>query len=130
MARRRSKNREVNRTPVYSGARDYIPIANVQLRRPPITLQTLGSSPLLVEDFRRFSPSRVNPALTLSGTRAKTRIQSRVPLSLARMQFAAPKSVLVCVRRHTRKEVLFARKVAGRSGIRKRTNSRFSEVSC
>lgn len=48
----------------------------------------------------------------------------------ARIAFAAPKAVVLCVRRHRRKEVLHAKGVAGRRGLRPPRRNEFSDVSC
>lgn len=48
----------------------------------------------------------------------------------ARIAFSAPKAVVLCVRRHRRKEVLHAKGVAGRRGLRPPRRNQFSDVSC
>jgi len=47
-----------------------------------------------------------------------------------RVGFEHPRSTLVCVRRQQRREVLHAKRVAGRSGLRPPRRSIFSSVSC
>lgn len=49
-----------------------------------------------------------------------------------RDRFIDPLRVPVCIRRRTRRSVLFARKIAGKgkSGPKKRTYNEFSKVSC
>lgn len=87
-----------------------------------------------IEDRRRFSFDRFKPAKTFGGTLAKTAMRSaptkrKMPVGLS---FADPKKVVICHRRQTRKEVIFARGSGGGSGKRKRNVKRnnYSNISC
>lgn len=85
---------------------------------------------LEVEDRRRFHPSRkFRSAASFSRPHHVLKVKSSRALS-ARVAFSAPKKVLVCVRRKRRKEVLHAKRVAGRGGLRRPRRSWFSDVSC
>lgn len=89
-----------------------------------------------IEDRRRWHPDgkQVAPQATQRLHRA-LKIASPAPTAPkyklpSRVAFSAPKHVVVCVRRKTRKEVLFAKKLTKRgSGSRKHRNP-WSEISC
>lgn len=80
----------------------------------------------------------VSPTYSVSGTSQKpvsanTRARSLTPAPFflsPNLQFDAPASVLVCVRRNRRREVLHARGVAGGRVSRVRRRNRFSGVKC
>lgn len=46
------------------------------------------------------------------------------------LRFDAPAETLVCIRRHTRKEVLFAKKKTGKGGRSKKRFNAYSKVRC
>lgn len=48
----------------------------------------------------------------------------------AKLRFDVPQETIVCIRRGTRREVLFAKKKTGRGGRSKKTFNRFSKVHC
>lgn len=133
MARRRRKS--LNRVVRRSARRDvYTPVAN----RPRLPRYTARYIPM--NDFRTFHPERaLRPLLRPSGrtvvlSRPIVRSNNkgrfyRVP-DPVRLYVTAPRSVLVCVRRRQRKEVLHAyRKTGTRGQARPRRSSR-SEVIC
>lgn len=88
-----------------------------------------------VDDRRRFHPSGVDrPVRTARGLGVRLVPKSRgaqregvVPAALA---FGGPSSVLICMRRQRRRQVLNALGVAGRSGLRPPTRNWTSEISC
>lgn len=91
-----------------------------------------------IEDRRRWHPLRyLAPAATL-GSRSARSLVERSPKSKSvsrfpslRLGFAVPEKVAVCVRRKTRKEVIFAKKVAGKgASARRRKRNPFSEIRC
>lgn len=124
--------------------------SGVQLSTPRQSLRWPGPSKtkttyLDVEDRRRYSPVQVSPK-TISGNFArlrekfpsvkiKTGLQKPYEVSSLygvpyKFAFRQPLSVLICVRRRARREVLFAQNRAGRNGQRKRVLNQFSEVHC
>lgn len=98
----------------------------------PINLSSLG-----VADRRSFYPDPLYRPADYSGLRLNrslvTRPQkgSRSLLAPDRVSFRVPERVYICARREQRKQVLFAKRVAGGRGSRapKRRNVH-SEVSC
>lgn len=104
-----------------------------------LTPRPLRSSQLrTVQDLRTFDfEPATRPAQLFSGVTASitanpipknsARARARVPYQIA---FAAPSETLVCVRRHRRKEVLFAKKKAGKRGQRRPRRSAWSEYKC
>lgn len=116
-------------------------------------LPLLPTSPLErlseVEDRRSFhfeGPNR--PALMDDGTMARVHVVDR-PKNRNRVKprafrfgpkiysqtkavvaFQEPERVAVCVRRKARREVLFAKKRAGRGGMRKPRRTWLSKISC
>lgn len=78
------------------------------------------------------------PAVLLSGRPARFIAKPNKPayyygpqrLSWQAVGFRAPKQVAICVRRGVRKEVLFARKVAGRRGLAGGRRNEFSNIRC
>lgn len=133
------------------------PFAN-RLRLLPVVVPRPRVEILLsrIEDRRTFHPDRVRPARGLSRRavrfmvspprasirRATARglhpslLQSRALRSSALsipsgVSFHAPKTVLVCVRRKTRREVLFATNSTGKGArARRRRQSEFSDIGC
>lgn len=110
----------------------------------PLTRSTrvpLGTLPTVrltqIQDLRAFDPEpELSPArdilgriASVTGTTPKkqTRGRSRVPFQLA---FKAPKQTLVCIRRKTRKQVLFAKRKTGKGGQRRARWSKWSSVKC
>lgn len=104
------------------------------LRQSFIRLEQLRRQVLRdIEDRRRFHFDPVKPARTVKGTLARTRLAKapqthRLPYTL---NFVAPKRVAICVRRQTRKEVIFAKGRAG-GGRKRRSPKRnaYSSISC
>lgn len=129
-------------------------IANFQLPvfqpSPFVQLPVLPETRLLdVEDRRVFhfdGPNR--PALLDDGRPSKVRLRDRpknrnrvkpqayrfgpkvYSQTKAILAFAEPDRTVVCIRRQTRKEVLFAKKRAGRGGMRRPKRSWLSKISC
>lgn len=102
-------------------------------RLPPIDLR-------LYEDRRTFHPSAFPPAAVI-GSRAARRLVERPPLRPVdpyrdpfpslRLGFAVPEKVVACVRRKSRREVMFAKNLrhAG-SGARSRRRNSLSDIRC
>lgn len=125
---------------------------------PPLPSPRLSpKAPLLeVEDRRQFHfDSAQRSAKTVLGTPAAIKVSDaprpgrNVPSSKksvraqsnrygpnvhsqtkGKLVFAEPDRVVVCVRRQRRKEVLFAKKRAGKSGLRKPRFNWMSKISC
>lgn len=108
-----------------------------------LTTSSLRSFPVRsllreIQDFRTFDfEPATTPARLFTGSIASIDVHapaskpvgknSRVQYQLA---FSAPHETLVCVRRHRRREVLFAKKKAGKGGQRRPRWSKWSEYKC
>lgn len=145
MARRRRRRSDVNASrDARSIASGFDPDHASEIVYTPRPLPRLSDSfpavrsPLIdVEDGRLFSPTSRWPR----SSRAKARVelaqparnQRRAfrgsPLFRSDMRFAAPKYVMVCVRRRRRREVLFA-KGKGGGGKRRPRRNYWSNVRC
>lgn len=99
--------------------------------------------PLRQTDRRLFNPvpAVYRPAQRLSGRkatvlpppsrkRATARSGARPGWGMARLVFAAPQNVQICVSRGIRKEVMHAKGVAGKRGLRKPKFNSYSKVRC
>lgn len=88
---------------------------------------------LAIEDRRLWSPLSVRPARSLRGVvrigqfKKVGRPKGRL---LPGFRFPSNRDVMVCVRRKERKQVLHAKGVAGRKGMRFRRRNEFSSVRC
>lgn len=114
----------------------------IAMARPPRTTYSTPSY-VPVQDLRRWTPER-RPFVTLrttSGAPARTAVATAPSRRSTRtrsfslphvVSFAAPATTLTCVRRHARREVMFARRFAGK-GISIYTKPRrnwASSISC
>ena len=114
-------------------------------RRPPaeplldriLSVTTLPFSPLQVDDRRFFDPAGpLRPAYSVY--RADRRLiaksstvgSPRNDTLSARVGFAVPKRVAVCVRRQQRKEVIHALGKQGGGGSRRRRRNSWSDIDC
>lgn len=87
-----------------------------------------------LEDRRQWNPTRTiarpqsirrsDARVTLRSPRAKI-LQTKTPLG-----FNVPDRVALCVRRETRREVLHAKRIAGKSGLKKPKRNFWSSISC
>lgn len=87
-----------------------------------------------IEDRRTWNPTKkiARPAsirkdqarVTLKSPRAK-HLQTKTPIG-----FAVPEKVALCVRRNIRKEVLHAKKIAGKSGLKRPRRNYWSSIKC
>lgn len=129
MAKGKSKNRS---------GRDTSVIANLRLHRPTVTPASMVFSD--IEDRRYFHPEQgFRPALSFSGKPHRIVVADPVRTvapgksikvykqTRGTLTFAAPKKVLICHRRKTRREVLFAKRL-GRGGRGRR--NWYSSISC
>lgn len=98
-----------------------------------------------VDDLRRYNPTEKigYTARTVRGTRARLSVPAAYPNRNVQVSgrrsrfflpsivaFSQPKRVLVCIRRSRRREVLHAKGVAGRRGLRPPRRNYFSSISC
>jgi len=87
-----------------------------------------------IEDRRTFHPQgNKRPARSLNRSQHKLVLADKKtnPRLSNRVQFDAPKRVLICIRRKMRKEVLFAKAKTGKGArARRHRQSYFSEVKC
>lgn len=116
--------------------RDPSPIARPSLHRSSTDYSPVNLA--LYQDHRSFHPEGPFRApLSLLGRPRPRIIAPQLPMRsgkrprLYQLAFQAPDDVIVCVRRKRRKEVLFAKNKAGKSGQqRKRRRTYFSSISC
>ena len=83
-----------------------------------------------LEDRRRFRPDLLS-APPVAVTRAATRL--KVGRKLHSVKFAKPEQISLCAKRQRRKQVLFAKQIAGGKGLgrhKKRRTNQFSSVGC
>lgn len=117
---------------------------------PSVVSPSFPTSLRLYEDRRNWHPDPVAPARSFSQSRHRLTVVDRTPRqnskknfldrfahlrsfpsqTKAAIAFQAPEKVLVCVRRQMRKEVLHARKKAGKRGQRKPRFNAYSRISC
>lgn len=131
--RRRRDTREPDHTP-----RDITTIASLPPLRPlkllPIPVRR---EVLAIGDRRQYHPERrLRPPVSVQRHHRRLLEQPR-PRTLgalqpfAKMKFAVPKGVAVCVRRKQRKEVLFAKRRAGKGGPKRKPRfNEWSRVKC
>lgn len=136
LPRRRERIRLARLAPAVSMGRPVSPAGRpfFQILRPKVTLT-------LIEDRRRFHPlGKAAPAAVIS-RRDQRRIVEKVkdvsryagPLAMpvARLGFAVPSKVAVCVRRKQRREAIFAFGRAGKgAAAKRRRRSEFTNISC
>lgn len=126
----KSRNRSVVQRDATAIASDVRSLLDLEAPSP------VRSRPLLeIEDRRTFSPVTFRPPATVrrpyflvtpDPRRGFRRSSKFSPV----VGFDRPEAVLVCVRRHRRREVLFAAKKAGRGGMRRPRRGPFSSISC
>lgn len=119
-----------------SGRRDPSVIANDLLSLPYEFGPRLDPVDLSEIEDRRFYHPDPFPAFrsvrdwSSTVDVSKRRISRRSSHPSFRFSFSNPRSVLVCVRRQRRREVLHALRVAGRRGLRGGRRSFSSAISC
>jgi len=70
--------------------------------------------------FNRFAPRLIVPKWAALGGAAVT----------SKIAFSDPSSVAICIRRKTRREVIFAKRKSGRRGQRRLKRNWFSKIHC
>jgi hypothetical protein len=92
-----------------------------------------------IDDYRTYHPEGAfRPPLRVYGQPARWREQptkqrsriGKVKLAPGHMVFTQPKTVMVCVRRKTRRNVLFAKGFNGRKHLRKGRLNANSRIKC
>lgn len=114
-----------------SRGRDAFPIASGLFGAAPLT----RVSPVdlsIFEDRRTFHPAGpFRPVFAAPKSAAAVRPKQPSPgMRSVGFRFAAPERVVICSRRSTRKEVLFAMRKAGKTGQRKPKRNYWSSISC
>lgn len=116
------------------GQRDTSDIASIeellspQNLLPPLVLPSVPSFPLTeVEDGRSFNPDRQfrDPLVFSGGASSHKAVSGK---SFQKIGFDNPDQVIVCARRRSRREIMFAKKLRGRGGSRRRNY--WSDVKC
>lgn len=118
-SRNRSQERETPTSLPPRGARQALPNLTPQLNQ--------------IQDLRRaLDPYQA--ALDLMGQVASIGVTDRTHTqkksSRPRLRFDAPASVLVCIRRHTRKQVLFAKRKTGKGAKSQKRLTAYSKIRC
>lgn len=85
-----------------------------------------------IEDRRRWDPlGGLHPAGALErSSRALVENLPAGPRVASRFSFAVPNRVAICVRRKTRREVLFAERKTGKGAKAPRRRNRWSDIGC
>lgn len=116
--------------------RDTFDIANEPLLPRPLVVPAVPVAlPVLeLEDRRRFNPTKtIAPPASIRRDQARlTHRQTRKyrPFKTDPVAFTDPMRVSLCVRREQRKQVLHAKKIAGRGGLKKPRRNFWSSISC
>lgn len=107
---------------------------------PQVARVVPRSHPLsLIQDFRTFDfEPATRPALSVFGTPARYSVGGASRSSKARsrsllpsmVSFADAQRVVVCVRRKTRRQVLFAKRRTGRGARSRKRRNFFSGIRC
>lgn len=104
----------------------------------PYQLQFTAALPTL-PDGREWSPEAFQTARTLAGQPAPVKLRSPQGYSLSdvqsitktRLGFTKPEAVPICVRRKSRRQVLFAKRLRAKgSGSRRRRHGPYSNHRC
>lgn len=134
MAKRSRKSKRSTPTPARRDAR-VIARRSLPLRSSVLPLS--GRRLSAVVDRRLFRPGPVTKLRDSRGAVKRTEVLPRRAVPRAerrrrerRLKLRFPEVTPLCVRRERRKEVLHAKRVAGRSGLRRGEWSPFSFVSC
>lgn len=119
--------------------RDEVPLADAMFLSPSLparVISPLPSPPELVEDRRSYHPlGMFRPARSFGGLPSPVVIKKAPKARPGRflpfgLSFAQPDKVALCVRRKTRREVLFAKGKGGGGRRRRPRKNWFSKVSC
>lgn len=118
---------------------------------PPVALRPPVRVPRLIEDRRNWVPDGHDDVRDVHGRTARIGISParppklRQPVGVNRkspnlyrsglflreaLRFEAPRSVTVCLRRKTRREVLFAKSKTGKGSRSRKIRNQWSDVKC
>lgn len=129
--RRRAAGRDDNSIASYNFHTVQPYVINPLYVRPLVRSRWLSD----IEDRRQWSP--IDTPRTLNGMQFRRLRQpgytmDGMPSAIARIGFADPHRVVLCVRRKRRREIIFALGVGGRKGrrTRKPRRNKWSEVRC
>lgn len=109
------------------------------LPSPVVRLALSSLQPLFqqVQDRRSFHPQgTARPPLKVSGKRTRIDVRRKpgarasMRPGLSSLSFQDPERVLVCVRRRTRRQVLFAKRKTWKGARGRRARNAWSRVSC
>lgn len=132
MAKKKSKSKSHSEShrdaiDVSSGLRPLVVIPVSRLSPP-------SQAVIQLEDRRRFNPTkRIAPPASIRRSHARLTHRQRakfVAFNRDTIGFNVPEKVAICARREIRKQVLHAKKVAGRSGLKKPRRNFWSSISC
>lgn len=128
-------------------SRGRVTSSNANVRRPvvytkqptlPLALPRVPLKLIEIEDRRTFHPDEHRTARTFRNAGHLLDARTPTPQMLARhpnrvaqgLAFQAPRELLVCHRRKTRREVIHALNKAGKVGQKRPRRSFFSDISC
>lgn len=99
----------------------------------PIARRSLPlNSVAQIEDQRHWIPNKpVAPARAIK--RSDTRLVAKKYKPIYAVNFQNPRNVSICAKRSVRQQVMFAKKIAGKSGVgrnKKRRTNQWSNYSC
>lgn len=123
-----------------------VPLTKNDLELMSVTKKKYGLQPVdpaqkvMLQDFedrRRWTPEKSRPVKLVTGARARlTEVKHLIKSAPSLHQiktyiaFQTPLKTLICIRRKIRKQVMFAKKKAGRSGQKRPHYNEFSSISC
>jgi hypothetical protein len=113
----------------------YTPVFTEPLHLPSFDNRTFHPSPITRTIAEPRSASRLKipepgRAVSVSGSSRPAVGNRRISSLPAQVAFSQPKQVSVCIRRKTRREVLFAKQRTGRGAKSRRTRNQWSDVKC
>lgn len=126
MAKKKSKSGPRRDTPDIA-SEPFLPRPLVVVPAPRLSPSVLPD----LEDRRRFNPTKtVTPPKSIRKDQARLTHRQTRYFKNDPIKFADPTRIALCARREIRKEVLHAKKIAGRSGLKKPRRNFWSSISC
>lgn len=105
-------------------------IALSAMLRPPVPSVPI-TPPIVMRDERFYTPLRLQQPLAAGGRPARLQTPSTGSFRRGRIQFQSATVVDTCVRRKTRREVIFAKGKSGKGSRAKfRRKTAFTGISC
>lgn len=106
------------------------PIASLGLLRPtPMVLPSIVPDRDVYSDRRTYRADRSTAPPSPNRNAGKI-VAFKAPRPFHALGFKIPNQVMICVRRKTRKEVMHAKRHAGKGGHRKPRRNFWSRISC